>query len=271
MIPAYNLHTHTNFSDGKNSAEEMLLAAIALGMKGLGFSEHSPSARASVFGMRREDLGKYREEILRLKEKYADRIHVLLGIEQDSFSGIPTESYDYVIGSVHYVPLEGEFIPVDLSAKTIEEATGKYLGGDLIAFCRKYYEQVATVVERTACDIVGHFDLVTKFNEAGAMFDEGDYRYRRCALEVLDALLEKDVRFEINTGAIARGYRRTPYPSPWLLRRIAEKKGRIVINSDSHSKETLQCFFGEAVQYARACGVGGIDVLTNEGWRTLPL
>ena len=270
MLISCNLHTHTTFCDGKNSAEEIVQEALRLGMTTIGFSGHSATG-LGIFGMTQERQAQYREEILRLKELYRDRICVLLGIEQDYFSGVPTEKFDYVIGSVHYVRCGEEYIPMDSSAKHLTDGAARHFHGDLFALSRAYYETLARIVERTDCDIIGHFDLLTKFNEGGVMFDENDYRYRRVALDVLDALLEKDVRFEINTGAIARGYRRTPYPSPWILRRIAEKKGRIVLNSDAHAKAHLQCFFPEAVQYAKACGVGGIDILTAQGWRTVPI
>ena len=270
MQPYCNLHTHTNFSDGKNTPEEMVREAIRLGMESIGFSEHSPTPYG-MFGMKPELLPRYREEVLRLKEAYRDSITVFLGIEQDSFAGIPVEPYDYVIGSVHYLFCEGERIPIDDTADCLWEATKKHFGGDIYALTRAYFRSVAEVVERTGCDIVGHFDLVTKFNEGGVMFDEKDYRYRRPALDALDALLEKDVRFEINTGAIARGYRRTPYPAAWALRRIAEKKGRVVLNADAHAAGHLQCFFPESVLYAHSCGVGGMDVLTKDGWRTVPI
>ena len=39
-----NLHTHTVFSDGKNTPEEMVLGAVRAGCTSLGFSEHSPLA-----------------------------------------------------------------------------------------------------------------------------------------------------------------------------------------------------------------------------------
>lgn len=271
MLISCNLHTHTTFSDGKNTAEEMVLAAIDAGLQTIGFSEHSATPRQSVFGMTAESQQLYRKEILRLKDAYGDRIHILLGIEQDSFAGTPADPYDYVIGSVHYVRCGEDYIPVDDSAEKLRIGAREHFGGNLYALAAAYFAAVAGIVEQTSCDIVGHFDLITKFNEDGAMFDEADYRYRRPALDALDALLAKDVRFEINTGAISRGYRRTPYPSAWVLRRIAEKKGRIVLNSDVHSKEHLLCFFPEAVQYARSCGVGGIDVLTREGWKCVPI
>ena len=213
----------------------------------------------------------YQKEILRLKSLYEDRIHLLLGIEQDYCTGAPEYPYDYVIGSVHCLEPEGGVVMVDYSEAVLREAAKTYYGGDLFRLCKDYYRRMAEVVDVTRCDIVGHFDLVTKFNEGGRMFDEQDPRYLHAALEALDALLEKDVVFEINTGAMSRGYRKTPYPSPILLRRIAEKRGHVTITSDSHAKETLLHGFADAVHLARSSGLGCIWVMTRDGWKSRPL
>ncbi|MBQ8432339.1 MAG: histidinol-phosphatase [Clostridia bacterium] len=271
MIPKCNLHTHTNFCDGKHSAEEMVLAAIDAGMETLGFSGHSGLPFSTTWAMKQERTKQYQREILRLKDAYKDRLHILLGIEQDLLTGIPDYPYDYVIGSVHCLQPEGGEVMVDHSEEVLLEGAKTYYGGDLYRLCKDYYQRMATVADVTRCDIVGHFDLVTKFNEGGRMFDEQDPRYLRVALEALDALLEKDVVFEINTGAMSRGYRKTPYPSPILLRRIAEKRGNVTITSDAHAKENLLYGFADAVHLARSSGLGCVWVMTRDGWKSRAL
>ena len=120
-----------------------------------------------------------------------------------------------------------------------------------------------TLYERTGCDIVGHVDLITKFNDQVALFDSADKRYRSVALDAVDYLLSKDRIFEINTGAISRGYRKTPYPEDFLLRHIAERGGRVMLNSDTHSVENIMFGFAEATEFAKACGVRELTVLKN--------
>lgn len=272
LLTKSNLHTHTNFADGKHTAEEVVLSAIDAGMEVLGFSEHSFHSHPTVFGMKSPEVQKeYRKEVERLKGVYADRIKILCGIEQDSFSGIPAEVYDYVIGSVHYLHLNGELCSIDLSAQDTLDAINKHCGGDPIAYAKAYFEAVARVEEDTQCDIVGHFDLLTKFDERSAIFDMSDPHYIKAGLEALDALLEKDIIFEVNTGAMARGYRTTPYPAPIFLRRIAEKRGNLVLSSDAHNKDHLVYGFDKAMQIIKASGIGSILTMTKDGWKNIAI
>ena len=272
LLTKSNLHTHTTFADGKHTAEEVVLSAIDAGMEVLGFSEHSFHANPAIFGMQSPELQQeYCKEIDRLKSVYADRIKILRGIEQDSFSGVPTDVYDYVIGSVHYVYLGGEFCCVDLSAQTTLDAIKMHCGGDPMVYAKAYFEAVANVEKDTQCDIVGHFDLLTKFNEQTAIFDTSDPCYIKAGLEALDALLEKDVIFEVNTGAMARGYRTTPYPAPIFLHRIAEKRGNVTLSADAHSKEKLIYGFDTALQIIKASGIGSVLTMTKEGWKNIAI
>ncbi len=257
MIPKSNLHTHTTYCDGDNTVEEMIKAAISLGGDTLGFSGHSHLPETD-WTMSLEGQQRYIEEIELLRDKYKEKITVLLGIEQDCFSEriVQRERFDYVIGSVHAVVKQGIRLDVDSSYKQhLSKGIEQLYGGKAMLLVKDYYALVADVFEKTACDIVGHFDLITKSNEKEGFIDTNSTEYKKYALEALDALIEKDVIFEINTGAISRGWRTQPYPENFILRRLAEKKANIMINSDSHNKETVFFFFKQAEEYAKACGV----------------
>ncbi len=270
-----NLHTHTVYGDGKNTAEEMVQGAIRLGCAGLGFSEHSPFPPVGEhdgYSLLPERAADYRAEVLHLREKYCGQLEIYLGLEQDIDSLPPEGQYDYLIGSVHNLQTpEATWFPVDASAKLFPQYAREYYGGDYFAMAEAYYRLEAEVVDKTGCQIVGHFDLITKSNEGGRLFDEADPRYRNASLEALTALLEHDVIFEINTGAISRGYRTTPYPAPFLLKAIQEKGGRICITSDSHSAQTITCAFPMAAELAMACGFQEIWNLTSHGFQPVSL
>lgn len=265
-----NLHTHTTYCDGKNTPEEMVLAALELGMDSLGFSGHSPLPGES-WVMKAEDVPRYRRTVLELKERYAAGLDIFLGLEQDILSPPPEEEYDYLIGSVHLLERESEFLSVDESPETFLRGVEKWFGGDPLAFAEAYYRQVGTVAEKTGCQIVGHFDLICKFNEGNCLFDTGHPRCRAAAVEALERLKGREVILEINTGAMSRGYRSAPYPEEWLLKRAKELGLPICITSDAHSTRHLRYGFDQAAELARSCGYEEAMYLTRQGFVPGPL
>lgn len=233
-----DLHVHTTYCDGKNSVEEMILSAIDKGIKTLGFSGHSYTEFDTSYCMSMEQTEEYVKEVRALGEKYKQYIRVLCGIELDVFSNIDVTQFDYVIGSAHYVKCNNEYVSVDTSAQLLKDAADKYFDGDMCLLACKYYETVSLLAEKKI-DIIGHFDLVTKFNEDSAHFNESDPRYTAAADTALRTLIKIGKPFEINTGVIARGYRSAPYPSPTLLDKITSLGGSVVLNSDSHNAAML--------------------------------
>ncbi|MBO5726657.1 MAG: PHP domain-containing protein, partial [Clostridia bacterium] len=134
-----DLHTHTVYSDGKNTPEEMVLSAIEKGLKTIGISDHSYTSFDDSYCMKKETIDDYIKEITILKEKYRDKIEILCGIEQDLFSGQTDERFDYSIGSVHYFKFGEEYIDVDDSVETLKSAAEKYFGGDIYSLLEEYY------------------------------------------------------------------------------------------------------------------------------------
>ena len=264
-----DLHTHTSFCDGKNSPEEMVRSAVEKGFDVLGFSGHSYTHFDETYCMSLENTRRYQEEVRRLAETYRDQIRIFCGIEQDIYSDQPTEPYDYVIGSVHAVYRKdgrsGRYIYVDSDLAALKEAVSELYGGDYLALAEDYFSIVSQVVHKTGCQIVGHFDLLTKFNEQEHLFDESHPRYKEAVHQALSKLLQADPIFEINTGAMARGYRTSPYPSPSILRSIYQAGGRITINSDSHSASSLDFGFEAAREAARSCGFSVFWTMDEHG------
>ena len=238
-----DLHTHTVFSDGKNTPEEMVLAAIDKNMACIGISDHSYTEMDASYALPPEKIPEYQRTIRQLKDKYRDRIEVLCGIELDACSDISTQGFDYVIGSVHHVDVEGDSVPVDWRADLIEKGVEQYFGGDIYALIEAYYRKAATFARKKGIDIIGHIDVLTKFNEPTPLFDTEHPRYKKAWMDAVDQLLTLNVPFEINTGAIARGYRTTPYPAFPIARYIRSRGGRLILSSDAHSTNGLCCEF----------------------------
>lgn len=253
----FNYHTHTRFCDGKNTPQEMVEAAIELGFDTLGFSGHAMAPEAEEYGVK--DLKGYIESVNRLKDKYSDRITILCGIERDIFSYEDNNDYDYIIGAVHSLRRGNKYYSVDMSPQSFKTAIDELYGGDGEAFAVEYMNLVKDVARITDCDIIAHFDLVSKFNGDGE-----NLFFNTCAesyLSAAKAAIEENVKycnlFELNTGAISRGWRKTPYPTPEMLDMIRAAGGRITFGADTHSAQTIFCGHDEGEALIRARGFDG--------------
>ncbi len=246
-------HAHTTFCDGINTAEEIILAAIEKGCPEIGFSGHSPLPGLS-WPMSEEGTREYFDEISSLREKYKRQINVFIGIEQDLESKIIYLPFDYTLGSNHAVTANGKRIDVDGPIDVILKAIEEDFGGDPYAYCEAYYQNTSNIYSKTHCDIIGHFDLVTKYIEKSPFFSETDTRYTKARDLALEELLETPAVFEVNTGAISRGYRTTPYPNPDVLKKIKAAGKPIVVNSDSHKADTVDFLINETAKRLTAQG-----------------
>lgn len=272
-----DMHVHTRYADGENTVFETGKEAREKGIRLLGFSEHAYVGGSEPFGIKEEELDSYINDVYTLRGMYAQDMLVLCGLEMENISGFQyiddfqQSQLDYLIGSTHTLIKDGVDFAVDYSEEYLKEKVDALYGGDWYALVRDYYALCAKVAENTDCDIIGHFDLITKFNQDMKHFDEESDAYLEPALAAMDELLRADIPFEINTGAISRGYRKEPYPSARLLRELKQRGGRICLNSDAHDMYFLGYGFDEAAKLAAECGFETYSVLTPEGWKEIPL
>ncbi len=266
-----NLHTHTTFCDGENTPEELVQAALSLGMDSLGFSGHSPLPSDDSWTMTAEGVQRYRAEVERLQKAYGGQLQIFLGLEQDCDSPSPSAPYDYLIGSVHRLTKDDVSFYVDESAASFSRAVETLYSGDYLAAAEAYYDKAARLPRWNSRQIAGHLDLITKYNEGDRLFSTDSPRYRAAAVEAVRQLARRDMVFEVNTGAMARGCRTAPYPAPALLREIRQTGGAIVITSDCHSASQLLYAFDEAAALCRSCGFRETLVLTEAGFVPQPL
>ena len=120
MIQA-NYHTHTpRCKHAEGSEREYIEAAIANGFKTLGFSDHTPQpfddGFVSGIRMDMEELDGYVDTLKALREEYADRIDIRIGLEVEYYPScfeklmreIRKRDIDYLILGQHFVPEEQE-------------------------------------------------------------------------------------------------------------------------------------------------------------------
>ena len=246
----------------------MIERAIELGFDSLGFSGHAPSFFYNGEEVEKNHL-EYRCEVKKLKEEYKDRIKIFLGIELDRFSEgkVDDFKYDYRIGSVHHAYIDGYDVAFDRSPEASRKALVEVFDGDKNAYARAYFETLADMPNHIDADIVGHFDVLTKFKEkAPDILDDESQEYRHLALETLHALRGSFDFFEVNTGAMGRGHRHEPYPASFILDEMKSLKCKLLITSDCHNSRFLDTGFDLARQIVRAHGFTELYYLTDNGF-----
>ena len=259
----FNLHTHSIFSDGKSTPEEVVLEAINQGMKVLGFSDHSPVPFENSFAIKNDNVQNYISTIKSLKEKYKEQIDIYCSMEMDFIPGIVKDfkktkeelGLDYMIGSVHLVGNDVDRLWfIDGSkVETYDEGLFNYYGGDIKKGVKTFFYQYNEMIETEEFDIVGHFDKI-KMHNRDRYFTENDKWYRDLVMETLTLIKEKSLIVEVNTRGIYKKRSTDFYPATWLLPVMHEMNVPVVISSDSHKAEELTLCFKEAEDALKTAG-----------------
>lgn len=101
-----DLHMHTRWSDGRDSVEDMVQAAVALGYDYLAITDHSQSS-AAIRNLEIDAVAKQADEIANIRHRYP-QIAILHGCEVDilpdgslDFPDAVLEQFDIVLASLH--------------------------------------------------------------------------------------------------------------------------------------------------------------------------
>ena len=263
-----NFHTHTKYCDGLDKPEEVVIAACEKGFKSVGFSMHSFLRSCSVPS---EKIEAYKNEIAVLRKKYAGTIDVYCGLEREMRDNAEISDFDYVIGALHYFRIEENFVDFDIDSEGVRKVIEQYFNGDGMEYARAYYQDLAQLPRYGNFDIIAHFDLITKHCEREAFFDLSSKEYQRFAVEAAEKLAGKIPYFELNTGAMARGYRTTPYPDIFLIKELKRLGFGAVISTDCHDKRNLDYGYEEAEMLLKKCGFKERFVLTKNGFEGIEI
>lgn len=247
-----NLHSHTQFCDGRCTMEEMLASARQAGFTTWGFSPHSPISVESPCNMKHDDVEKYLDEINRLRKLYPE-MKILAGMEVDFIdekNGPASEEIagyglDYIIGSVHFIPnKEGKYYDIDGSPERFRKVLEEHFDNDLHYVVRTFWQQTKKMIERGGLDIVGHIDKIA-LNASKVNPEIEDWpEYRQMAEETIEMALERGLAIEINTKHFRKYGRFFPHPRYW--KKILEGGTSMPVNSDTHYSELVKEGMDEA-------------------------
>ncbi len=224
-----DLHNHTPLCNhAQGEIEEYIEAAIKKGTKIFGFSDHAPMDFDPAYRMKFEDMQQYETQVKDAKEKYKEKIKILLGYEVDYLpehidKRVLKANVDYLIGSVHFIEGWGFDNP---------EFIGKWKERDVNEVWQKYFDTIETMARSKLFDIVGHLDLIKVFNFMPTK------EIAQLAKDALLAIKESDMVLEINIA----GYRKPvaeAYPSLELLTQSYALDIPITLSSDAHKPEQV--------------------------------
>lgn len=263
----YNLHSHTQFCDGRESMERMVEGAVACGMKHYGFTPHSPIPIPSSCNMSSLAVDDYVAEFRRLRSLYADRINLYLSMEMDYlgdrwgasnpyFDKIPL---DYRLSSVHFVqsPDGDKEIDVDGSPVHFRSKMEQYFDCDIRWVVDRFYERTLNMIDAGGFDMLGHFDKIGFNASTYKPGIESEPWYRRHIDDVIDAVRSRsELVVEVNTKAYLPGvgvsekeamaYVPRIFPSPEVIKRLVSAGIPLAINSDAHYSSRITAGRAEA-------------------------
>ncbi len=269
-----NLHTHTIYCDGKNTVEENIQYAIDKKFISLGFSGHSHFYIDNT-SMSEENTIKYLDDIKKAKDTYKNQIQIYLGIEGDYYSNLNKNTdkemgLDYRIGSVHYIDDgNNSYFPIDMSRESFNNAVNYF--GDIKEIIYRYYDNVINMIETQKPDIIGHLDLIRKYNLNKEYFTENEDWYINKIYEVIDIIEKSGCIVEINTKLMNKNNLDAHYPNKFTIKKILEKNIPIIINSDAHKTINMDNYYTETINELKKLGAESVKMLIDNEFKSIDI
>lgn len=189
----------------------------------------------------------YEKWIIDAKEKYKDKIKILLAYEVDYLDGflldeILNAKVDYLIGSVHFLKNKNDMWGFDNP-----EFIGVYKSKDIDTIWVEYFDAIKSMAKTGLFDIVGHFDLIKVFK----FLPKKDIRL--IAKDALIAIKKSNMILEINPAGLRKPINES-YPSKQLLEMAYEMGIDITFGSDAHNLEQIGFKYDEITTLSKEIG-----------------
>lgn len=264
----FSFHTHTKGFDGRNTVEEMVQSARAVGFEKLGISNHfivHPHIKDSkmyVYALKGgyhniysadfdeavEKFKRHYDEVDKISQQTGFKIYK--GMEADFFAydgwreGFEKAREilkpDYVIGAAHLISFQDKLYNTHDVKNASKEEQNMLL--------HKYYQNVRAAAQSGIFDFLAHLDLFKKTGLGRDSFWESEEH------QTVEALAKAGAKTEINTSGFKLAYDE-PYPSTRILKLLAEYKVPVVLSDDAHDAVRLGDRFDKAYQMAVNAGI----------------
>lgn len=256
----------------KGEAAAVVERAIECGFTHYGLSEHCPRDRAEDLFPDEKDLAPadlartfaaYTRDAFALRDRYGDRIDLLVGFETERLPPGRWEArmrelrasapFDYVIGSVHDVG----GICIDYNVEGTRAAADA--NGGVEALQIAYFDAVTDLVQTLKPEVVGHIDLIRKFDGADARFSPRVFQHIERALEAARAAGSV---LDVN-AAPARRKLGAVYPLPEILERARVIGVGVTLGDDGHGPHDVGVGLDACMQAIAAAGYREVHYLAH--------
>lgn len=258
-MPA-DYHIHTPYcGHARGRTLEYVESALAAGFDEIAFTDHlgryylskSQRKRYWDWGMAPDMVARYHNEILNLREIYAGRITVRVGLEIDYIEGaeelleplLGNHEFDFLLGSLHCLP--------SFSWRHLSRITGV----EPDAIYREYFRCMVCAAESNLFNSLAHTDFVWRYipwptPATAEIFDLID--------SVVATAAAHGVCLEINANAFNWSLLHGPDnndPFEHLLSCIAKRKACITLGSDAHAPESVGAAFADIIPALLSHGI----------------
>jgi histidinol-phosphatase (PHP family) len=257
----WNGHTHTEFcphGSGEDT-EDFIKAAIQAGFKTYSVTEHFPmppdfyehavGSRHAIYtaAMSDRELPEYLRKMNRLKEKYADKIRLLIGFEIDYFSqyqrwtaqmlDVYGSAIDDAILSVHFLPTVNGLRAIDDS--DLDFRTGVLAAyGTPVGVANAYLKTVAEAIDWQVTNKPQRYGHIMLYRKWRNLFDSRtvweDHATRDLLKHILQKIAARHEFLDCNMAGLFRTSQTESSPNfTWLAQ--AQQFGiPLVYGADAH-------------------------------------
>jgi len=266
-VPDYHMHT-PRCKHAIGSVREYALAAMKLGLKEIGLSDHAPMPAGFDHSWRmfRNELDDYQREVEQVRDEFSGVLQIRVGIEADYCPGtedyildmIRSYAWDYIIGSVHYI---GEW-GFDNEA----EIEGWRHWDVEDAYCA-YFDLIAASAKSGLFDIIGHPDLIKKFGQRPPM---GSQKVRDAEESMLQAVCRSGCALEISSAGLRKPVEEV-YPHGRIIARAAELDIPFSFGSDAHAPGEVGHAMDACLAMLQTCGINKVCCFEQRHRAFLPI
>ena len=267
----FDMHTHSSYSpDAEDSAEAMCEKAAELGLEVYALTDHCDcnfwyptehyfTDKQDVTDAMMYGAGEYAEnsiaEQVRLKEKFAGRLDLRVGVELGQPLQYPEGAekmaadprLDFIIGSHHMNSGCDDFYYLDYSKMSAEQLD------KLLTDC---FLQMLEMCKWGKFDVLGHLTYPLRYicGEHNVAVDI--LKYEELIRSIFKTLISNGKGIEVNTSGLRQKYGQT-FPSFELVKLYRELGGEIItFGSDAHRTSDLGKGITDGVELAKSAGFG---------------